>query len=125
MKYLLDTHALLWWLEDNPTLSSKARKIISLDNSIIYVSSVSAWEIAIKKSLGKLKAPDNLDEVVKINNFIPLSISITHALYITKLPKHHDDPFDRLLASQAICEQLTLITRDTNILKYDVRVVCA
>lgn len=123
MKYLLDTHTLLWWLEDNPTLSRKAKQIISLNKNIIYVSSVSAWEIAIKKSLGKLEAPDNLEEMIRENNFVPLSISIVHALDIIKLPNHHDDPFDRLLIAQAKYEKLILITRDANIAKYKISVV--
>lgn len=123
MKFLLDTHALLWWLDNNPTLSRKAKQVISLEKNIIYVSAVSAWEIAIKKSLGKLEAPDNLEEVIKINNFIPLPISFTHALDIGKLPNYHEDPFDRLLIAQAKYEKLTLITRDANIIKYDVAVI--
>lgn len=123
MKFLLDTHALLWWLDNNPTLSRKAKQVISLEKNIIYVSAASAWEISIKKSLGKLEAPDNLEEVIEINNFIPLPISISHTLNIAKLPNHHDDPFDRLLIAQATYEKLTLITRDANIIKYDVTVI--
>jgi PIN domain nuclease of toxin-antitoxin system len=123
MKYLLDTHTLLWWLDDNPTLSRKARQVISSEKNIICVSAVNAWEIAIKKSLGKLEAPDNLEEVIELNNFIHLPISIAHALDIGKLPNHHDDPFDRLLIAQAKLEKLTLITRDANIIKYDIAVV--
>lgn len=121
MKFLLDTHTLLWWLDDNPTLSKKAKHVI--EKHIIFVSSVSALEIAIKKSLRKLEAPDNLEQVIKINNFIPLPISITHALSISNLPNHHDDPFDRLLIAQARCENLTLITRDANIIKYDIAII--
>lgn len=123
MKFLLDTHTLLWWLDDNPTLSRKAKQVISLEKNLIYVSAVSAWEIAIKKSLGKLEAPENLEEVIELNNFIALPISILHALNISKLPHHHDDPFDRLLIAQAKREKLTLITRDANIIKYDVAVI--
>jgi len=123
MKLLLDTHTLLWWLDDNPTLSSKARKAISSEKNIIYVSSVSAWEIAIKKSLGKLEAPDNLLEVCAVNDFIELPITIKHALAVSELPKHHEDPFDRLLIAQSIIEQLTLVTRDGRIVEYDIPII--
>ena len=123
MKLLLDTHTLLWWLDDNPTLSSKARQAISREKNIIYVSAVSAWEIAIKKSLGKLEAPDNLQEVCASNDFIELPISMKHALIVTRLPKHHEDPFDRLLIAQAMSEKLTLVTRDARIINYDIAII--
>jgi PIN domain nuclease of toxin-antitoxin system len=123
MKYLLDTHTLLWWLEDNPTLSRKAKQAISSVTNSIFISAVSAWEITIKKSLKKLEAPDNLEEMIKFNSFISLPITIAHTMEIGKLPHYHDDPFDRLLIAQAQYEKLTLITRDTRIIKYDVTVI--
>ncbi|MGI4851756.1 MAG: type II toxin-antitoxin system VapC family toxin [Janthinobacterium lividum] len=123
MKLLLDTHTLLWWLDDNPTLSSKAKKAISNEKNTVYVSAVNAWEIVIKKSLGKLEAPDNLQEVCVASNFIELPISIKHTSIISQLPKYHDDPFDRLLIAQAMSEGLTLVTRDARIVEYDVTII--
>ena len=120
MRLLLDTHALLWWLADDPTLSAEARKAIADAGSVVYVSAASAWEIAIKRSLGKLEAPEELDEALAANAFAPLPITIGHALAAGRLPNHHQDPFDRMLVAQAMAEGLTLVTRDENIAKYDV-----
>ena len=71
MKYLLDTHTLLWWLDNNPTLSSSAREVIVNPNNLIFVSAVSAWEISIKKAIGKLEAPSDLQATIKRNRFEP------------------------------------------------------
>ncbi len=118
--FLLDTHVLLWWLADDASLSSKARALIGDENNLVFVSTASAWEIVIKKALGKLKAPDNLEAALEENNFKELPITIRHALAIGHLPIHHQDPFDRMLVAQAKCESLTLITADEKLLHYDV-----
>ena len=120
MNLLLDTHPLLWWLEDNPTLSEKARNVIADVGNVVFVSAASAWEIAIKKSLGKLEVPDDLDEVVKANGFEELPIGIPHALAVGALPPHHKDPFDRMLIAQAKIEHLTLVTRDESVKQYGI-----
>jgi PIN domain nuclease of toxin-antitoxin system len=120
MSYLLDTHTLLWWLEDNPVLSTKAKKIISNPNNLVFVSPVNSWEITIKKALGKLIAPDNLEQVILKSGFDVLPINITHTIFIENLPNHHEDPFDRLLIAQAMTEKLTIITRDSKIAQYQV-----
>lgn len=120
MNYLLDTHILLWWLSDPKKLNSQVKEIISSTNNEIYISAVSAWEIAIKKSLKKLKAPDNLIELIKSKDFLLLPIQFNHALFVEKLPRIHDDPFDRLLIAQCLCDQLTLITSDQIIPKYKI-----
>ena len=125
MNLLLDTHALLWWLEDNPTLSEQARTAIANGENLVFVSAATAWEIAIKKTLGKLEAPDNLEEVMAANRFDPLPITIRHALAVAELPKLHEDAFDRMLAAQANLEGLTLVTRDRFLTKYDVRFIQA
>lgn len=125
MKYLLDTHALLWWLSDNPKLSLEARKIIADSSNLIFVSAVSVWEISIKKALGKLQAPDNLEEVIQANNFLPQVIIFAHALEAGALPQYHLDPFDRMLIAQARIEQMTIITRDEKFPQYDVSIVSA
>ncbi|WP_341760855.1 MULTISPECIES: type II toxin-antitoxin system VapC family toxin [unclassified Candidatus Tisiphia] len=125
MSYLLDTHTLLWWLEDNPTLTVESRKIISNPNNLIFVSSVNSWEITIKKALGKLEAPNNLEQVILESGFDPLPININHTIFVEKLENYHDDPFDRLLISQAIIEGLTIITRDNKITQYSVPIIIA
>jgi PIN domain nuclease of toxin-antitoxin system len=125
MKLLLDTHILLWWLMDEPTLEADARLLIENPKNIIYVSAVSVWEIAIKKSIGKLEAPDDLDKAIETSHFHPLSITMPHAMGIIALPPHHHDPFDRVLISQAKIENCTLVTRDSRIGKYEVPIIWA
>lgn len=124
MKLLLDTHVLLWWLADSPQLSAKGRSAI-VRASACYVSAASAWEIAIKKALGKLAAPDDLPQALAANRFEPLSISVAHALTAGDLPRHHEDPFDRLLLAQAQAEDLTLLTHDTRLKRYGVPLLIA
>jgi PIN domain nuclease of toxin-antitoxin system len=123
MQLLLDTHALIWWLSNDPTLSSQAYKAISNPDNVVFVSAASAWEIAIKKSLSKLEAPDDLAQQVERKRFTPLPISIEQALLVEKLPLHHQDPFDRLLIAQAQYLKLTIITRDRKFNAYDVNLI--
>lgn len=123
MSYLLDTHILLWWLSDNPKLSLKTRELIKNPQNSIFVSSASAWEIAIKKALGKLEVPDGLEEALYENNFLPLNITINHALIVGELPPFHLDPFDRMLISQAKVENFTILTHDRVFAKYPVKVI--
>ena len=121
MNLLLDTHTLIWALEDNPSLSELARVAIVDGENMVFVSAVSVWEISIKKALGKLEAPDTLlDEIERIR-FTPLDITLEHADRAGKLPAIHMDPFDRMLIAQAQSEQLTLVTRDAEIQKYQVQ----
>lgn len=125
MKLLLDTHTLLWWLDNNPTLSTTAREAISLAENEVYVSAVTAWEIVIKSRLGKLRIPARLDKELAAHRFQPLPITLAHALAVDALPDHHEDPFDRMLIAQAMVEGLMLVTRDLNIRKYRVTVLQA
>jgi PIN domain nuclease of toxin-antitoxin system len=120
MTLLLDTHVLLWWLGDPEQLSRSAKKAIQDGSNRVYVSAAVAWEIAIKKSLGKLDAPDDLEEMMDANRFIPLPVTIAHALSVLSLPNHHRDPIDRMLVAQALHEGLRLVTRDREIAKYPV-----
>lgn len=120
MSFLVDTHVLLWWFDDPAKLSDEARSVIANGKNTVFVSAVNAWEIAIKKALGKLEAPDNLEEVIADSRFSSLPITIAHALAISQLPFHHNDPFDRLLVAQATVEGLTLITRDDVLKMYGI-----
>lgn len=123
MKFLLDTHALIWWLANDATLSQAARTVIANPDNLIFVSAASAWEIAIKKQIGKLNIPDDLETQIEQNDFQPLPIIISHAAYIEKLPLHHKDPFDRIIIAQAICEKMKIVTRDKQFDAYPVDVI--
>jgi PIN domain nuclease of toxin-antitoxin system len=125
MNYLLDTHTLLWWLNNDLKLSREAREIISNPENKIFVSAVSAWEISIKKATGKLSVPDNLAEAISVNCFEPLLISIEHGLKAGSLPNYHNDPFDRMLIAQAMSENLIIISRDAQFSQYGVNVISA
>lgn len=120
MKYLLDTHVILWWLTDPKKLSSEAKRIIEDREDLISVSSVSFWEMAIKQSLGKLSLPPNILAILTKEGFEILPIDAQECLSITALPLLHGDPFDRLLVVQAKLRDLILITRDEKISQYPV-----
>lgn len=125
MNLLLDTHTLIWVFDSNPTLSEEARAAIANGKNEVFVSAVTAWEIAIKRSIGKLELQGNYQDGLKRYRFTPLSISTDHALAVEMLPQHHADPFDRLLIAQAQLENLTLVTRDGRFAPYDVATVRA
>ena len=120
MTLSLDTHTFLWWLDDPRLLSEAARKAIGDGKNTVYVSAAVAWEIAIKRSLGKLDAPDDIEAAMLANRFLPLPITVPHALAVQKLPEHHRDPFDRLLIAQAREEGFKLVSRDPAIPRYGV-----
>jgi PIN domain nuclease of toxin-antitoxin system len=110
MHILLDTHIYIWWLKDDAHLSKKARSII-VDADVVYVSSISIWEAAIKIHLGKLDA--NIKELIssiESEGFLELPLTANHAALVAELPDYHRDPFDRVLIAQAICEPLRLIS---------------
>lgn len=123
MNLLLDTHALLWWLADDGRLGVVAREAIADGDNLVSVSAVSAWEISIKKALGKLQAPDDLPGAIAECDLQPLSITLQHATLAGALPRHHDDPFDRMLVAQAIHEGLTIVTADQVFAAYGVGVL--
>ncbi len=123
MNLLLDTHILIWALENNSQLTGNVRDIIIDGKNLVFVSSVSAWEISIKKSIGKLQAPDNLMEEIEQHRFSPLDINFKHSQLAGQLPYIHKDPFDRMLIAQAIIEKLILVTKDSFIPQYDVKVL--
>lgn len=121
--YLLDTHTLLWSLFKEDELSSNAKEAILSDNDI-FVSIVSLWEIAIKQSIGKLEIDETISNIADAcvrNDFDMLPISPFHLDILKELPQIHADPFDRLLIAQSKAEDLILITKDSNIHKYEIK----
>jgi PIN domain nuclease of toxin-antitoxin system len=124
-RLLLDTHAFLWWLKNDPKLGPQARASIENERNVVYVSAASGWEIAIKRALGKLTAEDNLDALVEEEGFEHLPITFFHAEQAGALPRLHADPFDRMLVAQAQAEGLVIVTSDEHIPKYGVRVFAA
>jgi PIN domain nuclease of toxin-antitoxin system len=125
MKLLLDTHTLLWWLDDNPTLSKKAKAAIADGKNLVLISAVVIWEIRIKQALGKLEIPANFREVLNEQPFKMLDITVGHAFAVGDLPEHHRDPFDRMLVAQSKVEGLTLVSRDSRLKKYKIPFIVA
>jgi PIN domain nuclease of toxin-antitoxin system len=124
MRILLDTHALLWWLADEG-LSAQAHEAIADTGNLVVVSAASAWEITIKQAIGKLTAPNDLEHQIHAAGFAALPISVAHGIAAGQLPRHHDDPFDRMLIAQGQAEGLTIVTRDKRFEAYDVPLVLA
>lgn len=125
MNLLLDTHTLIWVFGSNPTLFEAARSAIAEGNNEIFVSAVTAWEIAIKRGLKKLEVKGDYKRGLELYRFTSLSITTEHALAVEALPLLHTDPFDRLLIAQAKLENLTLVTRDERFAAYGVRIIKA
>lgn len=122
-RLLLDTHVLLWWLSDDKSLGNATRKLISDPRNEVFVSAATTWEIAIKKNKGLLKAPDDMDRIVEDEGFSKLPVSLFHGEQAGDLPEIHRDPFDRMLVAQAQAEGLEIITADSEISKYGIRLV--
>jgi len=118
MKLLLDTHVLLWWLDDSPRLPALVRELIADPEKTVFISAATLWEIRIKQRLGKLSLPSDFDAVLDASSFHWLPISRTHANATAALPEHHRDAFDRMLVAQAQCEDLTLLTGDARLAEY-------
>jgi PIN domain nuclease of toxin-antitoxin system len=116
MASLLDTHALIWWLEGDPRVSQRLRERLSSADEDVFVSAASAWEIATKARLGKLAPPKLLladfPEAIETLGFLPLPIDLRHGQEAGQLPGEHRDPFDRMLAAQSRVEGLTLVSAD-------------
>lgn len=125
MKLLLDTQALLWWLGDSPALGAVARRSIADGGNTVFVSAASAWEIELKRALGKLRAPENLRETLADERFLELPVGFAHATALRALPALHRDPFDRMLIAQARVEHLTVVTSDAVFARYQVPVLAA
>jgi len=126
-RLLLDTHAFLWWISDDPRLSPAAREAIADGASEVFLSAVSVWEMVIKMGLGRLELPEDLESFLarqlQVNGFRPLAMTLPHALAVRHLPDVHKDPFDRLLVAQAQHEELVLVSGDAAVRRYPVSVI--
>lgn len=120
MSLLLDSHVLLWVLADDPTLLARTRKRLATTRERVLVSAATVWEIRIKAMLGKLSVPEDLLVQVEAAGLVFLPITPQHADSAGSLPRHHDDPFDRMLVAQAQTEGLTVVTRDRRFAAYHV-----
>lgn len=125
MNLLLDTHALLWWLDDHPSMSKKAKVSISDGMNSVFVSAAVIWEIEIKKALGKLRIPSDFREVLSHQFFEMLPVTVEHAYEVGSLPSFHRDPFDRMVIAQARVEGFTVVTRDTVFRRYGIPILQA
>lgn len=126
MKLLADTHAFLWFVAGDRRLSAAARRAMEDDDNQWWLSTASVWEMSIKASLGRLTLPASVHDYVsdKVSHGLRvLSIDWPHAAGVERLPFHHRDPFDRLIAAQALTDDLALVTRDSTFREYGVRVI--
>ncbi len=125
-KYILDTHALIWFCEGNEKLSKKARNAIEDTKNTLFVSFASLWEIVIKLSLGKLKSEVDFDAILKFmkdNKISILNSDPRHLKQLKTLPFHHDDPFDRFIIAQAITEKIPIISVDSKFSLYNINLL--
>jgi PIN domain nuclease of toxin-antitoxin system len=120
MDLLLDSHAFLWWDASDARLAGEVRRAIADPQNRVFLSAASAWEIAVKRALGKLEFRGSLAKAIAANGFEELAITTAHAERAAELPDHHRDPFDRMLIAQSLCESCVLITRDPAFKAYGV-----
>ena len=128
MKVLLDTHAFLWWIGDDPSLSTMARQVIADAENEVYLSAVSVWEMAIKARAGKLNVFSGdieqfIDQHIRENAFQPLPITLRHSARVHALSNHHRDPFDQMLVAQSQVEKFPIISADKMIHSYAVDII--
>lgn len=123
MRVLLDTHAVLWSLEGSHSLSRTAREVIEDERNEILVSVVSAWEMTVKRALGKLTFPDDLEETLAEAGFIQRLVRFADCNRLSALPSIHRDPFDRMLISQAMEDGIPLVTRDEMVARYPLQTI--
>lgn len=125
MNLLLDTHVVLWAFGDPDRLGEATRAAIVDPRNAVAVSAATVWEVEIKRALGKLDAPDGFAALCRERGFEELAITFEHAELAGQLPRHHDDPFDRMLISQSLTEGCTVVTNDARFAAYDVRLLSA
>lgn len=123
-RLLLDTQAVIWWDGNDPRLGGRARTLIQ-GATDVYVSAASAWEVTIKRALGKVKATRAVSTVLAENDFVELPITVEHTEAVGRLPAHHADPFDRLIIATAIVEGLAVLTTDARFSEYAITAVAA
>jgi PIN domain nuclease of toxin-antitoxin system len=123
MIVLLDTHSLIWSLEDSPRLSASARRVIEDTNNVVLASVASGWEIAIKKALGRLEAPDDLEAAIEGAGFTKRVVTFSDVRTLSSLPPHHKDPFDRMLVAQALEEGVPLVSCDPLLAQYQIQII--
>jgi PIN domain nuclease of toxin-antitoxin system len=123
VRLLLDTHAALWWLGADERLGEEAERHIRDGTNQILLSAAVVWEVAIKRSLGKLDAPADFAATMRSAGAQPLAVSVEHAAAVEQLSPHHRDPFDRLLVAQAGIERATIVSRNTALSAYGVPVL--
>jgi PIN domain nuclease of toxin-antitoxin system len=120
MNLLLDTHVLLWWLDDHSELSPKIKRQIANRENLVFLSAAVIWEIRIKEALGKLDIPPDFQTILDGQPFEKLPIKLEHAHAVSALTHHHRDPFDRILIAQAATERLIMVTQDPVFEKYSI-----
>lgn len=123
MKLLLDTHAALWWLAGDDRFGDEAARGLTDETNQVLLSAAVVWEVAIKRALGKLEAPNELVPTLLGAGAQPLPITLDHAAAVESLPWHHPDPFDRLLVAQALTEGAALVSHDADLKPYGVAIV--
>jgi len=123
LRLLLDTHAALWWLSNDDRFSARATEHVDDASNQLLLSAVVVWEVAIKRSIGKLVTPDGFGPALLSAGVLPLAVGFDHAAAVEHLPHHHRDPFDRLLVAQAQIEGATLVSSDEQLRAYDVPVL--
>ncbi len=123
MRLLLDTHAALWWLAGDERFGEAAAEQLMDESNQVLLSAAVVWEVAIKRSLGKITAPDEFAETLLDAGAQPLPVTLEHAAAVETLPWHHRDPFDRMLVAQAQIEGLTLVTHDRRLGRYEVELL--
>jgi PIN domain nuclease of toxin-antitoxin system len=123
MRLLVDTHAALWWLGDDARLGEEAERQLGDDTNQLLLSAAVVWEIAVKRSLGKLKAPGDFAATMLSGGAHAVAITIAHAEAVEQLPWHHRDPFDRMLVAQAQVERAAIVSGDEELAAYEVPVV--
>ncbi len=126
MRLLLDSHAFVWWVADDPRLSRRARDVIADGATDVFVSAVSVWELVVKAGLGRVEMPDSarfIPAQLSANRFEALPLHLQHALALGQLPTIHRDPFDRMLVAQAIVERMSIVSADRAIAGYPVDVI--